>query len=110
MNIVLLEAADREMNAAAERYESSRMGLGAEFLLEIDHALALLQRQRHIGKVAFDSTGRFREFSLGRFPYRLVYEIARDEVVILAVGHHSRRPGYWLNRVQDQPAAYSMAA
>jgi hypothetical protein len=33
-----------------------------------------------------------------RFPYSLIYTVIGDEVRILAVAHHSRRPGYWRGR------------
>jgi toxin ParE1/3/4 len=36
-----------------------------------------------------------RRVVLNRFPFALIYRIERDEVQILAVAHHSRRPGYW---------------
>ena len=34
------------------------------------------------------------------FRYALLYSIEKDGLLILAVAHHSRRPGYWLNRVR----------
>jgi len=30
--------------------------------------------------------------------FSIAYEIARDEIVILAVVHQRRRPGYWFAR------------
>lgn len=33
------------------------------------------------------------------FPYSLVYCIRANEVVIVALCHHGRRPGYWENRL-----------
>jgi len=35
------------------------------------------------------------------FPYSLVYCIRTDEVVIVAFAHHSRRPGYWMDRLRE---------
>jgi hypothetical protein len=32
---------------------------------------------------------------LGKFPYALLYTVERDLIVVLAVMHHRRRPGYW---------------
>ena len=32
------------------------------------------------------------------FPYSVIYIVAGDEIQVLAVAHHSRRPGYWLKR------------
>ena len=33
------------------------------------------------------------------FPYALLYTVETDFVLILAVMHFSRRPGYWTNRI-----------
>lgn len=35
------------------------------------------------------------------FPYSLVYCIRSDEIVIVAFAHHSRRPGYWKDRLRS---------
>jgi len=36
---------------------------------------------------------------LQRFPYSIIYLDERSEIVIVAVAHHKRRPGYWLRRL-----------
>jgi len=36
---------------------------------------------------------------LRQFPYSLFFIIENDTVVIVAVAHHKRRPGYWLPRL-----------
>jgi mRNA-degrading endonuclease RelE of RelBE toxin-antitoxin system len=38
-------------------------------------------------------------FRLHTFSYNLVYVVESDEIVILAVAHHKRRPGYWRGRL-----------
>lgn len=35
------------------------------------------------------------------FPYSLLYCIRADAAVIVAFAHHSRRPGYWQDRLRD---------
>jgi hypothetical protein len=40
---------------------------------------------------------RFR--LVDRFPYQIVLELRRESVLVLAVAHTSRRPGYWRRRV-----------
>jgi plasmid stabilization system protein ParE len=35
--------------------------------------------------------------TLQRYPYSIIYHLG-DEIVILAVAHQKRRPGYWLKR------------
>ncbi len=36
-----------------------------------------------------------RHHVVRQFPYSVFYEVEADTVVILAVAHHRRRPGYW---------------
>jgi toxin ParE1/3/4 len=33
-----------------------------------------------------------------RFPYTVVYRIRQDDIVIIAIAHHSREPAYWRYR------------
>lgn len=37
---------------------------------------------------------------LRQFPYSIFYIVEDDNVVIIAIAHHKRRPGYWLPRLQ----------
>jgi plasmid stabilization system protein ParE len=46
------------------------------------------------------SGGPARRRVLQRFPYSLFFTVNADEAVILAVAHHSRRPGYWIDRMR----------
>jgi plasmid stabilization system protein ParE len=41
-----------------------------------------------------------RECSLKRFPFRIVYRIEPEQILVVAVAHASRRPGYWKRRDQ----------
>lgn len=39
-----------------------------------------------------------RYYILRRFPYTIHYEVTGSEVIVLAVAHQRRRPGYWQDR------------
>ena len=41
-----------------------------------------------------------RRLLLHRFPYAVVYRELPDSIQIVAVAHLSRRPGYWISRIQ----------
>jgi hypothetical protein len=43
-----------------------------------------------------------RRVFLKDFPYAVVYRPASDGIIVFALAHRSRRPGYWLLRVQDR--------
>ncbi|WP_143854013.1 type II toxin-antitoxin system RelE/ParE family toxin [Nostoc sp. 'Peltigera membranacea cyanobiont' 210A] len=39
-----------------------------------------------------------------KFPYGILYTIEEDRVLILAVMHCSREPGYWKERLTEKPS------
>jgi len=39
-----------------------------------------------------------RRLILERFPYDIVAIELPEEAIVIAVAHHSRKPGYWLGR------------
>lgn len=39
-----------------------------------------------------------RRFVLHDYPYTLIYRAMPEAIIIVAVAHHSRRPGYWAGR------------
>lgn len=39
-----------------------------------------------------------RRFNLHDYPYSLIYRATSVAITIVAVAHHSRRPGYWAGR------------
>jgi plasmid stabilization system protein ParE len=40
-----------------------------------------------------------RKLVLQRFPFNIFYLLSESEIVIVAVAHQKRRPGYWSTRV-----------
>lgn len=43
--------------------------------------------------------GNFRKYVLRQFPFSVIYQEFSSEVVVFAVAHGSRRPGYWRDRI-----------
>ena len=46
--------------------------------------------------IYFDS---FWKYTLRRFPFSIVYQHFSSQIIVLAVAHGHRRPGYWMDRV-----------
>src|SRR5439155_21617351 len=40
----------------------------------------------------------FRKYPLRQFPFSIIYEEMSTEVIVFAVAHGHRHPGYWRNR------------
>ena len=88
-HLIVKEEAVSETIEAYGYYESEREGLGREFIeiLEayydkiVDHPY-LYQADLNNRRVAF----------IHRFPYKIVYEVEEDAIVVYAVFHTSRDP------------------
>jgi plasmid stabilization system protein ParE len=95
-HIVFLVPAEEEMLEAAEYYESQRRGLGRPFLAEVQRTV-----DRIVENPRLDQTVRqgIRRRLLRRFPFGILYQVDPEAIVIIAVMHLRRRPGYWSDRV-----------
>ncbi|MGH7430173.1 MAG: type II toxin-antitoxin system RelE/ParE family toxin [Candidatus Methylomirabilaceae bacterium] len=95
--VVFLPPAEEEMIAAACYYESQSKGLGTDFLAEVQRTLVTITAHP---KAAPRVKKDIRRRLLRRFPFGVLYSIRDSEIVILAVMHLHRRPGYWQDRVE----------
>lgn len=100
--IEFLHAAEVEFLEAVGRYEDQQDGLGARFLSEVERASSRIAKRPGIGPVWTYSEvpEGVRRLSLGTFPYHLVY-VEDPRLVIVAVAHMKRRPGYWRQRLRE---------
>jgi hypothetical protein len=73
------------------------MGLGAEFFDAVSTTLLFVSMNATAG-ASISGDGLTRRALVARFPYQVVYRIRPGEIVIVAVAHLKRRPGYWKNR------------
>jgi hypothetical protein len=96
----ILEEASQEAIEAAVWYEYEHPGLGAEFFAAVDAAIDVIEENfiplSPLPEEAGD-TGAKR-LILERFPYDIVAIELPEETVVIAVAHHSRKPGYWRER------------
>jgi plasmid stabilization system protein ParE len=81
---------------ASAWYEAEVPGLGARFIAEFERGVHLLLDSPRLG-APFGR--RLRRFVLNDgFPYSIVYTIRSDVLLVIAVAHSARRPGYWRRR------------
>ena len=90
-----LPGAREDLNDAAAFYEASVPGLEDAFLDDVERAIDDIRENPRIGA----PIGReFRRAILRHFPFTIVYAERDDEIVIVAIAHDRRRPGYWRGR------------
>lgn len=96
MKLVVTPPALAELHDAAAFYTlKANVELGLAFVAEFERAANLVLDNPLLG-AAFRSSRR--RYILRRFPYGIIYQVTAEELRILAVAHHRRRPGYWTQR------------
>lgn len=81
--------------AAAYYRERASTALSQAFFAEFEHSMQLLMRHPLLGKLWLFGK---RRFVMKHFPYAVIYTVGAEEIRVLAVAHHNRRPGYWRKR------------
>ena len=80
------------MIEAARFYERRRPGAGFRFLQRIEDTCQRIGQSPDAGS-PLGHTDRRR--TVPGFPYNVVYRIEEKRVLVLAIMHQRRRPGYW---------------
>lgn len=96
-------AAREELRAAVRYGEVDRPGRGASLEAAVGH---VLRRLRQLPRSAprwprLRSAFEIRRALVKRHPYLVIYAILPDQLVIIAIAHTSKRPGYWRDRIAD---------
>ena len=84
-----------ELEAASDFYESRMAGLGKYFAAEVQRTVTLIRQFPDTGLTVGPSRHRVL---VARFPYAVIYQRGLVSIVILAISHQRRRPGYWRRR------------
>jgi toxin ParE1/3/4 len=86
----------QELEAADDWYLQRSLDASAAFIGSALDAFDTISQAPHRWPKYLHGT---RRFVLDRFPFSIVYLDDPDAVIIIAVAHSKRRPGYWKSRV-----------
>jgi toxin ParE1/3/4 len=90
----------QEFEAAARFYAECQDGLELRFIACVEAALLQILDDPTRSRILQDDV---RRCLVRVFPYAILYSIEPDYVLIVAVMHCSREPGYWRHRVDTLP-------
>jgi plasmid stabilization system protein ParE len=96
MKTEFLPEAEDEFVEAARHYEGLSPGVGFRFVAEVYRCLGFVSEH----PLAAPEEKGVRKKLLNHFPYNLLYAIESNLIVVVAVAHQKRRPGYWRSRVK----------
>lgn len=96
MNVRFLEAARNDLREAIRSYNEQRPGLGRDLRDEVNATIERIIRLPEAWRPLSKNTRRCRTH---RFPYGVIYQLRSDEILIVAIAHLHREPGYWVDRL-----------
>ena len=99
MNIRISKLAQKEIDDAVIWYDSQSKGLGTRFLDDLDRTI---RRIAAYPLASMEIEQGLRRCLFSRFPYGIIYGIASETVIVVAVAHLHREPKYWIDRLLDQ--------
>jgi toxin ParE1/3/4 len=86
-----------EYEDAARYYAGCQEGLELQFISCVESAFRQVSEAPMRGRI-FEEDVRRRLVHV--FPYAVLYSVESDYVLIIAVMHCSREPGYWRHRIE----------
>jgi plasmid stabilization system protein ParE len=104
VRVHLHPGAAADLTSAGDWYELQLPGLGLDLADEVQRGLNAIAEGPETWPT-WPGIGEgvgVRRFLLARFPFAVGYIVEADAVVVLAVAHLRRRPGYWLARLPER--------
>lgn len=88
----VLEAVD-----ARDWYDSQSVAAGDRFEFDLDRAYSQIKADPLRWPPYLHGT---RVLKLARYPYLVIYRHRPAEILVVAIAHAKRRPGYWKGRLR----------
>ncbi|MGF1555446.1 type II toxin-antitoxin system RelE/ParE family toxin [Paucihalobacter sp.] len=88
--LIIEPDAQAEIDKAIEWYESRQVGLGLDFLNYLDGYFQTLKNEKALFEIKRKHV--FRELPLKRFPYVIIYEEFRNQIIVYSVFNTSQDP------------------
>lgn len=85
----------QELLSTIDYYESIQSGLGIRFVKEI---FSTIERILRYPEAAQQLSQNSRRCLVNKFPIGLIYQIHDGDILIIAIAHLNRKPGFWENR------------
>jgi len=92
-------AARLEYLAEIVYYTDAQPGLGDRFAQAVEDAIS---RALFYPTAGAPSPARTRRVFLKGFPFAIYYRPEAEGIVVFAVAHQARKPGYWISRARSR--------
>lgn len=95
MRVIFTRLARQELEDAIRYYELEYSGLGRRFKEEVRKSALRIATYPEAWSI---ERGEIRKCLLHKFPYKLMYSVEENHILVIAVAHQHRKPDYWVGR------------
>ncbi len=95
LRVELVPAALSEAHDARKWYAARSQEAADRFMAELDRVIAMIAENPTRWPEYRRGARRLR---LRRFPYAALYRVEPEVVLVVAIAHQRRKPGYWASR------------
>jgi len=92
-----LDEAEQEFQEHVGYFDGVSRNVARKF---VDHVEAAVREIRQYPQIGAQLTRQVRQRVLTAFKYSILYVDRPNEIIIVAVAPHRRRPGYWRRRLR----------
>lgn len=96
--LILHPLAKFELAESAKWYNERQHLLGNEFVDKVFSAIEFLDTFPEMWPEVYAG---IRRCHVVRFPFSILYQAIDDTIFVFAIMHDSRKPGYWINRLDS---------
>lgn len=97
LGVVLRAEAREELDEAIGYLEAARPGMGMRFFADVETRFEWLSR---FPKIGHRVGPKARRLTMRKWRYSIIYSVEPNCILVAAIAHHSRRPGYWRHRLR----------
>jgi toxin ParE1/3/4 len=95
-NLVLSFAAENDLEKIIKWYGKENTDLIKKFVKEFEEKLQIIILNPFLFQEFYKD---YRKANTGKFPYKMVYRISNESIVIIAIVHNKRHSKVWKKRI-----------
>lgn len=96
MQLRFTRFAYQELQDAIEYYDIQVEGLGSRFKESVELGLKRIKEHPEAWEKYSEST---RKYTMGKFPFKIIYNLENDLITIIAIANSHRKPNYWFEEL-----------
>lgn len=94
MQVRFTKFAYQELLDTVEYYNFQVDGLGSRFKESVELGINRIRKNPLAWEKYSEST---RKYTMGRFPYKIIYNLENETITIIAIANSHRKPNYWVD-------------